>query len=217
MTGSPDKVLGMMLTAYLIGSIPFGVIVGRLKGVDPRNVGSGNIGMTNVWRALGPTLGLTVFLLDVLKGFAPVWIVKMALQEDGSFRQSAWATVVAVLVAVSAFAGHNWPVFLKFKGGKGVSTGLGVLLALDWRVALADWGAFFVLLGLTRYVSAGSTAAALTLPFWFWYFTRGYAGSNVMVAFGVLAGILIIYKHRANYVRIVQGTEPKIGRKRGGS
>jgi glycerol-3-phosphate acyltransferase PlsY len=226
MTFWPVTIL-CLVGAYLVGSIPFGVMVGRLRGVDPRTVGSGNTGATNVWRALGPKLGLLVLLLDALKGFLPVFLARGPWFVDPTGPQYAilpsrpilypFPPAVIVLVGLAAMAGHNWPVFLKFKGGKGVATGLGVLFALDWRVAVLVLIVFGITLAITRYVSVASTVTTVLTPMWFAVFEHGQPRARANIVFAMAGALFIIYKHRANYKRLLAGTEAKVGVRTAGS
>lgn len=220
MTLWPATIL-FLVGAYVVGSIPFGVLVGRLRGVDPRTVGSGNTGATNVWRALGPGPALLVLFLDALKGFLPVFLARHTeiltitvptapLQVEHYFLPPA----VVVLTGLAAIAGHNWPVFLKFKGGKGAATGLGVLFALDWRVGLAVAVVFVVVVTITRYVSVASTVTTVLSPVWFAVFEHGQPHMRANVVFAIAGALFIVYKHRSNYKRLLAGTELRVGGKR---
>lgn len=190
------------VAAYLIGSIPFGLIVGKLVGsVDVRKHGSGNIGASNVMRTVGRGAALLVLALDVLKGAFPVWAALSYLESP------AWVAAVAVFAVV----GHNWPVFLRFKGGKGIATTLGVLIALDWRVALLLLGVWIASVWITRYISLSSLVGAALLPFLLWLF-----GSPVeYVAGGALISLFAFWRHRSNIVRLRLGTEYKFGERAG--
>jgi glycerol-3-phosphate acyltransferase PlsY len=191
--------------AFLLGSIPTGYLVARAKGVDIRQHGSGNIGATNVFRTLGKPLGVLVFFLDALKGFAAVWL---AARFGGP---SAWPSILA---AVAAIAGHNYTPWLGFKGGKGIATSAGVLIALmPWAVlaiAVVWFGVFFA----TRYVSLASICASAALPvavgaLWFY----GCGGSAPLLGFSVLIAALAIWRHRSNIQRLMAGTEHRFDRK----
>jgi glycerol-3-phosphate acyltransferase PlsY len=191
--------------AFLLGSIPTGYLVARAKGVDIRQHGSGNIGATNVFRTLGKPLGILVFFLDALKGFAAVWL---AARFGGP---SAWPSILA---AVAAIAGHNYTPWLGFKGGKGIATSAGVLIALmPWAVlaiAVVWFGVFFA----TRYVSLASICASAALPvavgaLWFY----GCGGSAPLLGFSVLIAALAIWRHRSNIQRLMAGTEHRFDRK----
>jgi glycerol-3-phosphate acyltransferase PlsY len=183
-----------LIFAYLCGSIPFAYIVAKtIRKVDIRNVGSGNPGTTNIFRSIGKSAGIVVFALDTLKGFIPVFF---AISIDTSFSYS-------VAVATSAIVGHMFTGFLNFKGGKGVATGLGVFLALmpfPCLVAFAIFGFVFLFSG---YVALGSIIAAVTLPFAAYF--SGYELEPIIFSFAV--AMLIIYKHKANIMRLKNGTE----------
>lgn len=220
MTNWPTAIL-FLVGAYLVGSIPFGVLVGRLRGVDPRSVGSGNTGATNVWRALGVGPALFVLQLDGLKGFAPVYIAIHAgtiylvggqgTVEPASSLTPLFPPAIAVLAGLAAMIGHNWPIYLRFKGGKGAATGLGVLFALDWRVGLAVALVFVITLAITRYVSVASTVTTVLSPLWFALFEHGQPRVRTDIAFAVAGALFIIYKHRSNYKRLLAGTESRVG------
>ena len=209
MTYHPGVVLAFVAVAYVCGAIPFGVLIGRLNGVDPRNIGSGNIGATNVLRALGPMAATLVLALDLLKGFLPVWFVANVPTHPATLMGAGWAECVIVSTAVAAMVGHNWSIFLRGKGGKGASTGFGVVLALDWRVAVLIGTVFIVIVLVTRYVSLGSTLGAWCVPLGLWYWHRGTIQMAPLVGFGLAAALLITFKHRANYKRLLNGTESK--------
>ncbi|HEY3267118.1 MAG TPA: glycerol-3-phosphate 1-O-acyltransferase PlsY [Armatimonadota bacterium] len=225
---TPDQVTrgaSLLLLCYLIGSVPFGVLIGRLKGVDPRTVGSGNIGATNVLRALGPWMAASVLILDMVKGLVPVLLVAMWADGLPDLRRvgllgagwppagywvNAYQCAAAGSVAgVVAIIGHNWPIFLRFKGGKGVSTSAGVIFALDWRVGLLFVGVFILVLAVTRYVSVASTLAAWAIPAGMWVAHRHDGGGGPLLALGLAAAILVTVKHRANYARLANGTESR--------
>ncbi len=183
------------MLAYLLGSIPFGVVLAKLKRVDLRQHGSGNIGATNVSRTLGKTAGILTLLGDCGKGYLAVWIA-------GQLLEAQWAVAVAGLMA---FLGHVFSVFLKFKGGKGVATGLGVFLYLIPWAGLASIGVFAVFFIFTRYVSVSSLLAAISIPGFGIYFQA--PGPSIYVA--TAATIITAFRHRENIQRLVAGTEDK--------
>ena len=183
------------LLAYLLGSIPFGVVLAKFKQVDLRQHGSGNIGATNVARTLGKTAGILTLLGDGGKGYLATWIA-------GQLLEAQWAVAVAGLMA---FLGHIFPVFLKFKGGKGVATGLGVFLYLMPWAGLSAIGIFAGCLAFTRYVSVSSILAAISLPWLGIYFQA--PGPSVYVA--TAAAILTSIRHHENIQRLIDGTESK--------
>lgn len=191
----------LLLGSYLFGSLPFGLWIAlKWKGVDIRTVGSGNIGSTNVSRVCGPFTGGVVLLLDCLKGLAPP-LIGRALHLP-----SQWLTFAAVL----AIVGHNYSIFLGFKGGKGIATSAGALLGVAWQVGVGSGSLFLLVVLVFRYVSLGSIAAALSLPPLMWYF---YPRDYYSLAFAIFACVMAVYKHRANIQRLRAGTEPKVGRK----
>ena len=194
--------------AYLLGSIPFGYVLVRIfRKEDIRTQGSGNIGATNVARSGAKGLGLATLLLDAAKGYAGVEIAKHIAAGLGPARMYD----VAVAAAVAAIVGHVFPVWLGFRGGKGVATGLGVVLALSWQAGLAGVLVFAVVFGLTRYVSLASVFAAAAFPLLAYHFV---ASRSPMVVFGfVFIPLLIIVKHHANIRRLLNGTESRFGTK----
>lgn len=220
--------LGLPVGAYLCGAIPFGLLVGWGKGVDIRTRGSGNIGATNAGRVLGKPFGILVFVLDVLKGLLPVLLSGHLLRRPGSGWDggSTGSTVylVWILVGTGCILGHTFPVYLKFKGGKGVATSLGVLLGMYPQFTAAGliaFGLWCVVTWVTRYVSAGSVAAAVAFPIIFAvvaHLRRGAWGPARQLwplhLFGIVIAALVVYRHRRNIERLLAGTEPRIGASR---
>jgi len=215
--------IAMIVGAYLVGSIPFGLIVGLARGVDVRKAGSGNIGATNVGRVLGRGYGVAVFVLDTLKGLVPVFLAGRVLGGHGA-RGGPLSSVDCLLwigVAAACILGHVFPVYLRFKGGKGVATSLGVLLGIYpyYTVpGLMVFGLWVVVTGLTRYVSVGSMTAAAAFPVVFALAAHRYRASWgtvdelwPMYVFAVVIAGLVIYRHRGNLARRLTGTESKIG------
>lgn len=187
--------------AYLLGSIPFGYLLVRVfNHQDIRATGSGNIGATNVLRSGAKGLGVATLLLDLGKACAAVWIAKR--MAPGNFD-------LAVAAAALAVAGHVYPVWLKFRGGKGVASALGVFLALTWPSALCILGVFILVVVLTRFVSLGSIIAAATLPFFAFYFVPQH--SPIVIAGFLFITVLIIAKHHQNIRRLLAGTESRFG------
>jgi glycerol-3-phosphate acyltransferase PlsY len=190
------------LMGYLLGSKPTGFLVARARGVDIRTVGSGNIGATNAFRVLGTGLGVFVLLMDAFKGFVAV---KLAIL-IATFLPNAPVEYLKITAGICAILGHNFTCWLHFKGGKGIATSAGVLLALvPWALAIT-LSIFIILFLTTRYVSVGSIAAAFTLPFATWFTTRDTGLTVVTGAMGALA----ILKHRKNIQRLLKGTENRI-------
>ncbi len=186
--------LAVVVISYLIGAIPTGLIVVRLlSGEDIRRHGSGNIGTVNVLRVAGPATAIVVLAVDIVKGLVPVLLAVRA-------GAPAW---VAVLGGLAAIAGHNWSVFLRFQGGKGVATSFGVLLGLSWSAAAVAAAVWIVTVAVTRYASLGSLLAVVSVPITLWRLRQ----PDEYVSFGVIAALFAIYRHRANLQRLVAGTE----------
>jgi len=197
------EMLLLAITAYLIGSIPTGIIVVKILGApDPRTVGSGNIGATNVGRAGGKAAGIITLIGDVLKGFL---IILLAFYMFGNSPKEISIAGLAV------FLGHIFPVFLKFKGGKGVATALGVFLAIGPLQAAFALFLFIIIAVIFRYISIGSMIAAASVPVFFSFFTS----SQQYIPLAAIIAVFIILKHLDNIKRLGQGTENKIGRKKG--
>jgi acyl phosphate:glycerol-3-phosphate acyltransferase len=233
-----------LLLAYMLGSIPFGFLAAKwLKGIDIRQEGSGSTGATNVLRTLGKKAGITVLLLDVLKGFGAIaamymlynWfgdtvcaldevqrdLIKLLLTMPDAvatklspdlktcYDLAVWKPALIVGAAVAAIIGHSKSVWLGFKGGKSVAVSLGVLLAMDYRVALSGFGVFLLSLLVSRIVSLSSILAVVGVATAFW----GFRCPIAYLLFAIVMGAYVIWLHRANVGRILQGTEPKVGQK----
>ncbi|MDQ7779569.1 MAG: glycerol-3-phosphate 1-O-acyltransferase PlsY [Planctomycetota bacterium] len=208
-----------ILSSLLLGSIPFGYVVARLvKGIDIRKHGSGNIGATNVGRVVGRPFGILVFLLDGAKGFFPAFLAASGPIRLGLEGQTELMAILPLLCGAACVVGHMWPVFLKFKGGKGVATALGVFLAVATVPALIAFGVWGAVLAIGRYVSVASITAAVALPVAF-ALLRGAStpDDRNTLAFCGLAAAAMILKHRGNIGRLLKGTEPRIGRTRADS
>ncbi|MBD1192941.1 glycerol-3-phosphate 1-O-acyltransferase PlsY [Vulcanococcus sp. Clear-D1] len=202
-----------LLAGYLLGSIPSGYLAGRwLKGVDIRSLGSGSTGATNVLRQFGKVPALVVFLVDVLKGTAAVLLAKLLLQPLGITPESDWWVVATGLAAL---AGHIWPVWLGWRGGKAVATGLGMLLGLTWPVGLACFGVFMAVISISRIVSLSSVIAALSLPLLMLgsFASTGTGLRPAYLALALLTSVMVLWRHRSNIERLLAGTEPRIGQK----
>ncbi len=203
----------VLVAGYLLGSLPTGWLAGRwLAGIDLRQLGSGSTGATNVLRQLGKGPALVVFLVDVLKGTAAVLLAKALLQPSGFTPSTDWWVVAAGLAAL---AGHIWPVWLGWKGGKAVATGLGMLLGLVPAVGLACFGTFLACLTLSRIVSLSSVVAALSLPL---LMLTAFAAAGTGLrpadrALAVLTTVLVVWRHRSNLQRLQAGEEPRLGQK----
>ncbi len=200
----------LIAAAYCIGAVPFGFLIGKLHGIDIRKVGSGNIGATNVTRTVGRTAGKICFALDFLKGVAPVLIAGML------FHESAWPALAAGLATI---LGHIFPIYLKFKGGKGVSTAAGVAFALaPWPLltGLAVWAVVFL---AGRYVSLASIVAAASVPvsaalYRLFGIGGAAARSGVTLVFLTLIALFVIVRHRSNVKRLLAGTESRFEKKK---
>jgi acyl phosphate:glycerol-3-phosphate acyltransferase len=216
-------VLGCLAAAYLLGAVPFAFVVARSRGVDIRKVGSGNVGATNVSRVLGRRLGILTFVLDVLKGFAPMMLAPHAWSLVGYSPAAGVSDTLFyttwIAVAAAAIAGHMFPVYLGFKGGKGVATSLGVLLGL-WPyytvpglICFAVWIVVFL---ATRYVSVGSIVAAALFPALYaaigaWRDWQPWARQRPLLLFSLVMAFLVVYRHRANIRRLLAGQEHRFG------
>ena len=196
--------------SYLIGAIPCGLLIGFAKGIDIRKVGSGNIGATNVTRAVSPIAGKICFFCDFLKGMLPTLTVQFVIKG---------APLAAIICGLAAVLGHIFPIYLKFKGGKGISTAAGVAIALaplPLLTALAIWGAVFF---ISRYVSLASIIAAIMLPISAAAFAFFKIGSKVAVSrdtliFFVVIAVLAVVKHISNIKRLINGTENRFEKKK---
>ena len=210
----------VLLAGYLLGSIPAGYLAGRwLQGVDIRTLGSGSTGATNVLRQFGKGPALVVFLVDVLKGTAAVLLAKALLEPlPGTATGGAdWLSDSWVVTAgLAALAGHIWPVWLGWRGGKAVATALGMLLGLTWPVGLACFGVFLTVLSASRIVSLSSVVAAISLPLLMlgWFHDHGMGLRWPYLVMALLTSTLVIWRHRSNLQRLLAGTEPKLGQKK---
>ena len=192
----------ILFLGYLFGSFPSGYLAGRIiKGIDIRSLGSGSTGATNVLRHIGKRAAITVFFIDVFKGILSILLAKYFLLND------SWQ----VAIGLSTLIGHIWPVWLNWKGGKAVATGLGIFLGLSWQVGLATLGIFILMITLSRIVSLASVSASLALPL---IMFMSFGNENISLPFMVislLAMTLVVWRHRDNLVRLIKGKEPKIG------
>jgi len=209
-TSRPELTLiWIPVAAYLLGSIPFGVLLAHLAGRgDVRRAGSGNIGATNVARVAGPFAGILTLILDTAKGAAAVLLAE---------RYASGSAVWLMLAGLAALVGHCFPVFLRFKGGKGVATALGVFLVLSAQAALAGLLVFVLVVAYWKYVSLGSISAAAVMPLLIYFFWAPGHAPPVIITVGTLAiAGLVVWKHDANIQRLVQGEESKFsfGRKK---
>jgi len=185
------------IASYLIGAIPFGLLVGKLAGVDVRSAGSRNIGATNVNRLLGKKLGFLTLVLDCLKGYLPIYLATLFIQDSGEM------SFYIMSCGVMAVVGHMFPVYLGFRGGKGVATALGVFLFLSPPAIGISLIVFIAAVAVSGFVSAGSLLASGLFPLWLWLL--GYP--KIMVVTAVVIAALIWAKHHENIARLLQGTE----------
>jgi len=199
-TTDPTLLILTAVLAYLLGSVPFGIVITRAMGLgDLRQIGSGNIGATNVLRTGNQRAALATLILDAAKGGVAVLIARWLMAEDAG-----------QVAGLAAFLGHLFPVWLKFKGGKGVATFLGILLALSWQVGLAVCATWAIAAAVTRTSSIAALIAAATTAMWMIYFNDGH-----FLLLMLILTLLIYVRHSENLKRIKAGTEPRIGRKTG--
>ena len=201
-----------VIVAYLIGSLSFAVIVSRLMGLnDPRSYGSKNPGATNVLRSGNKAAAVATLLLDALKGWLPVVLVKWLGADYGL----GGGTVAAV--GLAAFLGHLYPVFFKFKGGKGVATAAGVLIGISWVLGLATLATWLIVAYFSRYSSLASLAAAVFSPLYYLFGDRAawYVDKRIVMTLVVISALLI-YRHRENINKLLKGTESRLGAKAAG-
>lgn len=199
---------GMAALAYLIGAIPIGYLVARINGMDIRKVGSGNIGATNVYRCVGKSWGIFTFLVDFIKGYLPVAFFPMLVQSWSTDISPTYLSLAeseqALLFGCMAVVGHNWPVFLRFQGGKGMATGAGALLGfapLVMLIGLISWLIFFL---ATRYVSLSSILTAIVIVVAAWLLQHE---KLLVPAALTIMGVIVIWRHRSNIKRLLAGTE----------
>jgi glycerol-3-phosphate acyltransferase PlsY len=190
------------VAAYLVGAIPFGFLLGKLfGGADVRKAGSGNIGATNVARVAGPIAGIVTLVLDAAKGAAAVWLAARFANDS-----AAWM----ILAGLAALLGHCFPIWLGFRGGKGVATAAGVFLVLCPLALLGSVVLFVLVVAFWRYVSLASVSAAASMPLLVYFLWAPHHAPPLTVTFGALAAaLLIVYKHDANIQRLVEGREPR--------
>lgn len=208
----------VIILSYLVGSIPNSILISKLvRGIDIRNYGSGNAGGSNVFRVLGWKWGILTILLDALKGAIAVILVARFYLDRFPFNNVTPFddfTLVQIICGVAAVIGHVWTLFAGFKGGKGIATGLGVLIMIvtvDMALAL---GVFFLVVGFSRYISLGSLAAAVSVPLIMIIreniFNVDIRGYHTILPFAILLALFVIYTHRSNIERLLQGSERKV-------
>ncbi len=197
-----------LISAYLLGAFPSAYVIGRfVKGIDIREHGSGNVGASNVLRVVGKKWGFLVLALDILKGFLSVTLVaSFFYARDPAFSKLFYA----LLVGIAAVSGHNWTVFLNFRGGKGVATSLGVGLGLLPKAALSAFFVWVLCLLPLGYIAVASIVAAISFPFWIFVFYRSIQGFLFVFLISLGLAILIVYMHRSNVKRLLEGKEHRV-------
>lgn len=195
------------LIAYLLGSISFSVIFSKkLAGFDVREKGSGNAGSTNVLRTAGKKVALLTLICDCLKGVVAVLVALIASKINTSLDGALLVQLAGLLVVI----GHTFPIFFKFKGGKGVATSLGVILTINWQIGLICLVFALVIMALTRFVSLGSILAAVLFPVLSIFINANYISSGSYIVFAILLGAFVIFNHRTNVKRLLEGKENKL-------
>jgi acyl phosphate:glycerol-3-phosphate acyltransferase len=203
----PAAFIVVVTGAYFLGSIPTGYLVGKARGVDVRTLGSGNIGATNVFRVLGKPAGFFVLAIDATKGYIACTILVRWIALSFGLAESSWTGDLALAGGVAAVLGHNYTCWLKFKGGKGIATSAGVLLALVPLGLFIALGTWFIVFFVSKYVSLASIVAALVLPIGVWL----TGGNGRLISLCATLSALAIYKHRSNIQRLLNGTENRVG------
>ncbi len=191
-----------VLLGYILGSVPTGLLAGWSRGVDVRKVGSGNIGTANVLRSAGKLAAVLTLLGDMLKGMIPVALARV-------FTGNLW---IPAAVALAAVVGHCWPIFLRFKGGKGVATGAGTSIALAPPVGLGMFALWWIVTFVFRYTSLAAIVVTVVTPIAFWLTGQPLP----YVLYTIVGGILVLWRHRENARALIKGTERKVGQKAGG-
>ncbi len=195
------------IIAYLLGSISFSVIISKkMAGFDVREKGSGNAGSTNVLRTVGKKAAVLTLICDCLKGVLAILIAYIA----GNIVKDIDRSLLVQLAGIFVVIGHTFPVFFKFKGGKGVATSLGVLLMVNWQIGLICLVFALVLMALTRFVSLGSVAAAVLFPVLTVFIRTNYLVPGNYIIFGIILAVLVIFNHRENVKRLLEGKENKL-------
>lgn len=199
------------IIAYLLGSISFSVIISKkMAGFDVREKGSGNAGSTNVLRTVGKKAAILTLICDCLKGIVVILIAVLA----SKIVKGTDAGLLVQLAGVAVVIGHTFPIFFKFKGGKGVATSLGVLLIINWQIGLICLVFALTLMALTRFVSLGSVSAAILFPILTIFIQENYIVPGNYIIFGVVLAAIVVFNHRANVKRLLTGTENKLSFKK---
>lgn len=204
------KILLVAVVGYLLGSINTSIIVGRLYGTDIRKHGSGNAGMTNTLRTLGKAAAVMVIFGDILKGVLSYIIGNLVVASIPAAITVDIVGIGGMAAGIAAIAGHNWPLYFGFKGGKGILTSFSVVMMMDWKLGLILLGLFIIIVAITRYVSLGSIIASAAFPI-----SAAVKGNSmVFVIFAAVLAILAISRHSGNIKRLLSGTESKLGEKK---
>ena len=199
------------IIAYLIGSVNFSVIISkRVAGCDVREKGSGNAGTTNMLRSVGKGAAAITLICDILKGVVAIGIAMLL----GSIIPNVDKALLVQIAGIFVIIGHTFPVFFKFKGGKGIATSLGILLMINWQIGLICLVFALVLMALTRMVSLGSVAAAILYPVLTLFITEHYLVPGSYLIFSIIVAVIVLFNHRSNIKRILTGTENKISFKK---
>lgn len=204
------KLVAVVVIGYLLGSLNTSLIVGKFYGTDVRKHGSGNAGMTNTLRTLGKAAAVMVIAGDILKGVISYLLGNIIISSIPESITLDLAGIGGMAAGIAAIAGHNWPVYFGFKGGKGILTSFAVVLMMDWKLGLILLGIFAVIVAITRYVSLGSIIASVAFPI-------GAAikgNSTIFIAFSAVLAVLAVARHKANIGRLLSGSEAKLGQKK---
>ncbi len=204
------RLVAVAVTGYLLGSLNTSIIVGKLYGTDIRKHGSGNAGMTNTLRTLGKAAALMVIAGDILKGVLSYLVGQLVVITVPGTASLDLSGIGGMTAGIAAIAGHNWPVYFGFRGGKGILTSFAVVMMMDWRLGLILLGIFAVIVAVTRYVSLGSIIASAAFP-------AGAAikgNGPVFIIFSAVLAILAVARHNANIKRLISGSEAKLGQKK---
>lgn len=204
------KLVAVAVIGYLLGSLNTSIIVGKLYGTDIRKHGSGNAGMTNTLRTLGKAAALMVIAGDILKGVLSYLIGQLVVSTVPGASSLDLSGIGGMAAGIAAIAGHNWPVYFGFRGGKGILTSFAVVMMMDWKLGLILLGIFAVIVAVTRYVSLGSIVASAAFP-------AGAAikgNGPVFIIFSAVLAILAVARHNANIKRLISGSEAKLGQKK---
>lgn len=200
------RIVICLIAGYLFGSISTGYIIGKIKHFDIRNYGSGNAGTTNAFRTMGKAGGILTFIGDFFKAYIPMLLIKYVIWSDYEY--------VGLLMMVFGFAcviGHNYPVWLRFKGGKGIAVTGGVFVAMDPWILIPGFTIFGLITFFTKYVSLGSLAIAILFPIWLFFSTKSDPYHIAIVCIACLYTASAFYRHKSNIKRLMNGTENKIG------